>query len=50
MKAKKYNPVFIICLVILLFFSACNQRFFFRKKIDIGNDSTQMEKDYHIVW
>ncbi len=30
--------------------ASCNQRFLFRKKVKIDNDSTEVEKDFKIVW
>ncbi len=50
-RCKKRLPIFCATL-ILLFFSACNQRYWFRQKSGskINTDSTQVEKEYQIIW
>lgn len=42
----------ITLLVLLLFAQACQQRYWFRKKVGDArsNDSGEVEQDYKIIW
>lgn len=50
---KRLLPVIFIVMIIIveLIGSSCNRRYWFRKKVKMDTDTTsQMDKDYKIVW
>lgn len=46
---QKLLKVLILCVFIVAI-SACNQRYWFRKKATIYEDTTRVEKNFQIVW
>ncbi|MDP1726855.1 MAG: hypothetical protein Q8M15_08725 [Bacteroidota bacterium] len=50
MKAVSLRNVVTIAILFSFIFCACNQRFLMRKKVRIDNDSTEVDKDYKIIW
>lgn len=50
MKSFKPFRIIVICTCITVLLSSCNQRFGFRSKVKVEKDTTEAEKQYHIVW
>jgi hypothetical protein len=50
MKIRNYKRTLFFIISIGLIISSCNQRFWFRSKVSKEKDSSNIEKDYHIIW
>lgn len=50
MKPLSFRHVFTGAILFSFLFCACNQRFLMRKKVRIDTDSTEVDKDYKIIW
>ncbi len=48
-KMRKVLKIYILCCVLLGLY-ACNQRYWYRKKATIYEDTTRIEKNFQIVW
>ncbi|MFA6261597.1 MAG: hypothetical protein WC760_09025 [Bacteroidia bacterium] len=47
---KLLLKLFVSGLILIILSSSCAQRFWFRKKVNLEKDSTQIDKEYRIVW
>jgi cell division protein FtsL len=47
---KKFLLAGVIICVVSLITQSCNQRYFFRKKVNVEKDSAEVEKQFQIAW
>jgi hypothetical protein len=47
---RKATYVIVLSIFVALLLNGCNQRFWFRQKVKVGNDTTEADKQFHIVW